>query len=353
VKAHDLGADPAVVLPGTTVVVPGVDPTVDPYAAEASGQQSDGAGGDDQQAASTGSASAIRAHGPIPSTRTYEVQPGDTLISIADTFGVDVSTILSNNGIADPDTVQPGVDLRILPVKGVEYTVVPDETLADIAWRYQVDLGVLLDYNDLNDPDLLHIGSKIVVPGGRLRALPAPAPVTSSGSGSGSRSSSSSSTASSAPARSGGGGAAAAAPAAPKPKPAAAAAAPVPSGGGGGGVVGTAMKYVGYRYVFGGTSPAGFDCSGFVYYVLNNSGSPVGRGMWQQYNAGAHVAQGQLRPGDVVFFANTYMPGLSHDGIYIGGGQFVHAADEGSGVTVSSMNTSYWQGHFVGATRVQ
>jgi cell wall-associated NlpC family hydrolase len=113
------------------------------------------------------------------------------------------------------------------------------------------------------------------------------------------------------------------------------------------------MSYIGSRYVFGGTGPSGFDCSGFVYYVLNHSGTPVGRSMYQEYNAGSHVSQGNLKPGDVVFFANTYMAGMSHVGIYVGGGQFVHAADESTGVTVSSLNSSYWQNHYVGATRVQ
>jgi cell wall-associated NlpC family hydrolase len=123
-------------------------------------------------------------------------------------------------------------------------------------------------------------------------------------------------------------------------------------GGGGGTIVANAMKYVGYRYVFGGTSPAGFDCSGFVYYIHNHSGAPVGRGMWQQFNGGAKIPISALQPGDTVFFANTYMAGLSHDGIYIGGGQFVHASDERTGVTVSSLYTSYWQGHYAGATRL-
>ena len=123
-------------------------------------------------------------------------------------------------------------------------------------------------------------------------------------------------------------------------------------GGGGGTIVANAMKYLGYRYAFGGTSPAGFDCSGFVYYIHNRSGAPVGRGMWQQYNGGAHIPMSALQPGDTVFFANTYMPGLSHDGIYIGGGQFIHASDERTGVTVSSLYTSYWQAHYVGATRL-
>jgi cell wall-associated NlpC family hydrolase len=123
-------------------------------------------------------------------------------------------------------------------------------------------------------------------------------------------------------------------------------------GGGGATLAANAMKYVGYRYVFGGTSPAGFDCSGFVYYIHNRSGSPVGRGMWQQYNGGAHIPMSALQPGDTVFFANTYMAGLSHDGIYIGGGQFVHASDERTGVTISSLYTGYWQAHYVGATRL-
>src|SRR5207248_1792178 len=119
------------------------------------------------------------AHAVVPSTRTYEVQTGDTLASIADTFGVDVDTILSSNGVDDPDTIKPGSDLRILPVKGLEYAVQADETLADIAWRYQVDLGLLLDYNDLDNPDVIRVGAKLVVPGGKLRAdaVPAPAPV--------------------------------------------------------------------------------------------------------------------------------------------------------------------------------
>ncbi len=357
--ANDLGGNPDVVQPGTELVVPGVDPMVDPYAATAATGDVQAANSTDQQAASTGPAGALHAH-PVPSTRTYEVQPGDTLRSIAYTFGVDVDTILSSNGIEDPDTIKPGVNLRILPVRGVEYTVQENETLADIAWRYQIDLGVLLDSNELDNPDVIHVGGKIIVPGGKPRALPpaavaapAPAPAPAAPAAAASVAKPSASTRPAAVAEA---AKPAAAAAAPKPKPAPAAPAPVaaaaPSGGGGGdSIVSTAMRYVGSRYVFGGTSPSGFDCSGFVYFVLNNSGQPVGRGMWQQYNGGSHVSISELRPGDVVFFANTYMPGLSHDGIYIGGGQFVHASDERTGVTTSNINSSYWAGHYVGAAR--
>jgi len=354
IRANVLGPDPDIVQPGTKLVVPGATPvmprraTAIAQAAGASSDQSAAAIGDGISLPLDDTASAV------PSTRTYEVQPGDTLAGIAQTFGLDVDTILSTNGVDDPDTIHPGSELRILPTRGLEYEVQPAETLADIAYKYQVDLGLLLDYNDLNDPDVIRIGAKLVVPGGKLRAdlvpAPAPAPVVD--------------TPRTQPARTGGGSAVVQAPApAPKPvaaapKPAPAPAAPAPaapalaSGGGGQTVVANAMKFVGYRYVFGGTSPSGFDCSGFVYYIHNHSGSPVGRGMWQQYNGGAHISMSALQPGDTVFFANTYMPGLSHDGIYIGGGQFVHASDERTGVTVSSIYTSYWQSHYVGATRL-
>jgi cell wall-associated NlpC family hydrolase/nucleoid-associated protein YgaU len=348
--ANDVGPDPDLVQPGTKLVVPGVTPVLPRRSVAVAQAASSG----DQEAATVGGGVPLPIDytaTAVPSTRTYEVQTGDTLAGIAETFGVDVQTLLSSNGIDDPDMIKPGVDLRILPVKGLEYTVQPSETLADIAHKYQVDLGLLLDYNDLDDPDVIRVGVKLVVPGGKLRAefIPAPAPVAEAPRVQ--------------PAVAGGPAVAVAAPkpapAAPAPQPAAPAPKPAPPpapvmdvGGGGDTIVANAMKYVGYRYAFGGTSPAGFDCSGFVYYIHNRSGAPVGRGMWQQYNGGAHIPMSALQPGDTVFFANTYMPGLSHDGIYIGGGQFIHASDERTGVTVSSLYTSYWQAHYVGATRL-
>jgi cell wall-associated NlpC family hydrolase len=347
IDANQLGPDPNLVQPGTRVMGPGATPVVPQHRVVRTVQATNS----DQEAAAIGGGVSLPIDDTaqaVPSTRTYEVQLGDTLAGIADTFGVDVDTILSSNGIDDPDTIHPGSELRILPVKGLEYTVQPDETLADIAYRYQVDLGLLLDYNDLNDPDVIRVGAKLVVPGGKLRAdlvaAPAPAPELASVA-----------------APVGGALVPVSAPAAKpvaKPAPAPsrpAAAAPAPemdTGGGGATIVANAMKYVGYRYVFGGTSPAGFDCSGFVYYIHNHSGAPVGRGMWQQYNGGAHIPMSALQPGDTVFFANTYMPGLSHDGIYVGGGQFVHASDERTGVTISSIYSGYWQAHYVGATRL-
>ncbi len=119
-----------------------------------------------------------------------------------------------------------------------------------------------------------------------------------------------------------------------------------------GGVVGTAMNYVGSRYVFGGTSPSGFDCSGFVYYIFNKAGIGMGRSMSSELASGTHISSSDLQPGDLVYFANTYQRGISHIGIYIGNGKMVHAGDESSGVTVSDLWSSYWAAHYAGAVRV-
>jgi peptidoglycan endopeptidase LytF/peptidoglycan endopeptidase LytE len=116
-------------------------------------------------------------------------------------------------------------------------------------------------------------------------------------------------------------------------------------------IVNIAMQYVGYRYRYGGSSPSGFDCSGFVYYVLNKAGVPVGRSMEAQLNSGPRVSSKSLEPGDLVFFVNTYKRGLSHAGIYIGNGKFVHAENESTGVVVSALWSSYWAGHYYTAVR--
>jgi cell wall-associated NlpC family hydrolase len=111
------------------------------------------------------------------------------------------------------------------------------------------------------------------------------------------------------------------------------------------------MRYVGYRYRFGGTSPSGFDCSGFVYYVFNKAGISMGRDMYSQLGSGPRISSSNLRPGDILFFSNTYKRGLSHAGIYIGNGKFVHAENESTGVAVSALWSSYWAAHYTTAVR--
>lgn len=130
-----------------------------------------------------------------------------------------------------------------------------------------------------------------------------------------------------------------------------ASAAPLSSADRGARIVSIAYNYVGYRYVYGGSSPRGFDCSGFTSYVYRSVGISLGRSASAQYYSGTHVSRANLQPGDLVFFANTYKPGISHVGIYVGNGRFINAANESTGVTVSNLNSSYWSSHYFGATR--
>lgn len=125
-------------------------------------------------------------------------------------------------------------------------------------------------------------------------------------------------------------------------------AAPGPASGG---IVATGLRYVGVPYRYGGTTPSGFDCSGFTSFVLAQYGIYPGRTTYVQWGAGRPVAVNQLQPGDLVFFANTFGPGISHVGIYIGGGQMVHAGSERTGVTISSIFDAYWGAHYAGARR--
>ena len=110
-------------------------------------------------------------------------------------------------------------------------------------------------------------------------------------------------------------------------------------------------KFMGVPYVFGGTTPRGFDCSGFTQYVYKSEGITLPRTAEQQYKIGKAVSKSQLVPGDLVFFANTYKPGISHVGIYAGGNMVLNATSS-KGIALVSLSNSYWGPKYAGAKRV-
>jgi cell wall-associated NlpC family hydrolase len=123
--------------------------------------------------------------------------------------------------------------------------------------------------------------------------------------------------------------------------------------GNGRAVVRVAKKYKGAKYKWGGASPKGFDCSGFTWYVYQKAtGLDISRGVKAQWKRGRSVKKSKWKPGDVVFFKNTFEKGLSHNGIYIGGDEFIHAENERTGVVISSLKSDYYSRHYAGARRL-
>jgi peptidoglycan DL-endopeptidase CwlO len=118
-------------------------------------------------------------------------------------------------------------------------------------------------------------------------------------------------------------------------------------------VVRVAQKYKGAKYVWGGASPRGFDCSGFTWYVYQKAtGMDITRGVEEQWQHGRSVGHGEWQPGDIVFFKNTFERGLSHVGIYMSGVDFIHAENEQTGVVISSLDSEYYSKHYAGARRL-
>lgn len=253
---------------------------------------------------------------PPPVTDTsaeYVVVSGDYLGKIARQFGMTVAELKSLNGLTS-DMIYVGNKLKVkgtttvapapetpapstpapapstpAPATTSEYTVVSGDYLAKIASQFGMSVADLKTLNGLSS-DLIYVGQKLKVSG---TAAPAPtAPTTPASTN----------------------------------------------------LIDIAKSLIGIPYVWGGSTLNGFDCSGFIYYVANQSGYKIGRTSAEGYHSRSYYVD-QPQPGDLVFFKNTYKQGISHVGFYLGNNQFIHATDN-PGVTISNLGSSYWQQHF-------
>jgi len=274
---------------------------------------------------STGNASSGSTPVTNTTTNSYTVKSGDTLGAIASAHKTSVSALAKLNGIANVNRLSIGQVLKVTgsvtaaptpspsnpatpPSKpkdnvagATTYTIVRGDTLSGISSKHGMSVNSLMTMNGLNS-HIIHIGQKLQLDGAAaskptVGQTAAPKPPAASNSGIGVYSA----------------------------------------------VVSNALAQKGVPYVWGGQSPRGFDCSGFIHYIFNQSGVSMSRTNTAGYYSRSHEISNPV-PGDLVFFDNTYKRGLSHMGIYLGNGNFVHAGSRG--ISVANVNDSYWKNKF-------
>ena len=112
------------------------------------------------------------------------------------------------------------------------------------------------------------------------------------------------------------------------------------------------LSHLDTPYVWGGDGPAGWDCSGMIQWVYARvAGVTLPRVSQQQFLVGTAIPANELQAGDLVFFADTAGPGITHNGIALGDGRFVHARSEQFGTTITDLDDPYWAAHYTGARR--
>ncbi|MGO1368325.1 MAG: C40 family peptidase [Senegalia sp. (in: firmicutes)] len=116
-------------------------------------------------------------------------------------------------------------------------------------------------------------------------------------------------------------------------------------------IINEAKKYMGVPYVYGGSTTSGFDCTGYTQYVYRKFGISLSRSSRGQATDGTRVSRNNLQAGDLVIFEGTYRPGPSHAGIYLGNDMFINASSS-KGVSIASLNSSYWKSHYAYGRRV-
>lgn len=257
--------------------------------------------------------------GSSSSAKSYTVVAGDSLSKIASKHKVTVNNLIAWNNLKNT-MIYPRQVLKVsgqstsTPVKNnppkqstppksgstATYTVKSGDTLSGIGKAYGMSVSSIKSLNNLNS-DRIYVGQKLKLSAG----------TTSN----------------------------------PSTKPSTPAKEEVSSGSSAfvNKLITESKKLIGIKYVFGGTTINGFDCSGFIYYVYNKAGYKMGRHSAQGYYDRSYYVN-TPKPGDLVFFENTYKKGISHLGIYIGNNQFINA--DNSGVRIVSLDNSYYKKHF-------
>jgi len=244
------------------------------------------------------------------STESYIVQSGDCLGLIAEKFGISVDVLMQMNNISS-QMIKVGQELKVSGSAGIQkpfeeptavntsiYTVQTGDCLAGIARKYLMNVSQLKSINGLSDD--------VIFPGEQMQVYTAPAgDVSRSGSISDKQR-----------------------------------------------ILETSFKYLGVPYVWGGASPSGFDCSGYVQYIYKQCGYQLPRTAGAQYQNGIAVDRANLIEGDLVFFA-CHSSSIDHVGIYTGNKQFIHASSPRSGgVIVTSMEENFYLRAYIGARRI-
>jgi len=253
---------------------------------------------------------------PALSAQTYTVRQGDSAWKIAKRLGVSTATFLAANHLTERSVLHPGQSLVVpergqaqagsapAPGKPTTYTVKRGDTLGAIARRHGLSVAALARENGITNPHRIRAGRTLRMPSASAaRGRPAPPNTAGAENASGSA------------------------------------------------LVDTALGYRGVPYRWAGMTTRGMDCSGLVARVLLSHGIRAPHSSRELYKLGTAVSRDQLQAGDLVFF-NTRGRGISHVGIYMGDGKFVHASSSGGKVKTDRLDTGYYQRRYVGARRV-
>jgi LysM repeat protein len=238
---------------------------------------------------------------------TYTVQSGDSLYGIAKNYGLTVTQLKQYNGLTT-DNIYVGQTLILNGTTSTEqtsgsYTVQSGDSLSAIAKKFGITTTQLKQANNLTS-DLIKVGQRLTIPSPGAPSTPAPAPTQQSME---------------------------------QVKLA---------------IVQDSKNYLGVPYVWGGESPSGFDCSGFIYFMFDKHGVDIPRQTsGDYYKMGTAVSKANLQPGDLVFFGVNVPGVVSHVGFYMGDNQFISATSS-SGISIVSMDNSYWSKYYMGAKRV-